>query len=135
MKPELSSLLKVVMGVLVYSLLLLPASACVRPAEPPTPPGMEQAATVVIIPMSAPARDPITIMGAGFIPGEIIEVIMEVGGVPMDLGRRPMVKEANEQGAFLATGFIPRMAEPGVYTITVRGDKGTIAVFPLEVTE
>lgn len=135
MKPELSSRLKAIVGILVCSLLLLPVLACVRPAEPPGPMGMERPAAVVIIPVSGLPRAPITIIGAGFVPGEIIEVIMVVDDVPMDLGRRPMVKEANEQGAFRATGFIPRVAEPGVYTITAIGDKGTIAVFPLEVAE
>lgn len=135
MKPELSSRLRIIVGVLVCSLLLLPALACVRPAEPPGPPGVERVATLVITPMSDLPGDPITIIGAGFMPAEKIEVIMVVGGVPMDLGREPMVKEANELGAFRATGFIPLVAEPGVYTITARGDKGTIAVFPLEVTK
>jgi len=74
-------------------------------------------------------------MGSGFIPGETIEVIIVVDGVPTELGEKPMVKKANEMGAFMTTSNIPRMASPGVYTIKATGDKGTVAVAPLNVEE
>jgi hypothetical protein len=93
------------------------------------------AATLVITPSSGLPQAKIEILGTGFLPGETIEVIMEVEGVPTDLGGKPMVKKANEQGAFQTASNIPRMATPGVYTVRAEGDKGTLAVAPLAVEE
>lgn len=128
---------------LVCLLLLLPSLACVRPVEPedlPLPPG--GVAGLVIYPMSGVERDFITIYGAGFAPGEIIEVVMVIGGVPNKLARFPFgvrgkfYLQANEYGAFFATGSaIPRGTPPGIYTVTATGDKGSVATFPVKVLE
>jgi len=80
-------------------------------------------------------RPAIAIRGSGFIPGEKIEVIMVIDEVPTELGEKPMIKEANELGGFKTTSAIPPQAKPGVYTVKATGDKGTIAVAPLEVEE
>ena len=93
------------------------------------------AASLLITPISGPPAIPITIRGSGFAPGEKIEVIIVIDGVPMELGEKPMIKEANETGAFKTTSGIPRVAKPGVYTVRATGDKGTTAVAPLEVEE
>ena len=93
------------------------------------------AASLVINPSSGLPQAKIAILGSGFIPGEGVEIIMVVDGVPTDLGGEPMVKKANEQGAFHFTSNIPRLAQPGVYPITAEGDQGTIAVAPLAVEE
>lgn len=91
------------------------------------------AASLVVSPSSGQPQAKIAILGSGFIPGETIEVLMEVEGVPTELGEQPMIKKANEQGAFQTASNIPRMAQPGVYTIKAMGDKGTVAVAPLAV--
>ena len=124
--PKLAGYLRGTGVALVCLLVLLPLVACAGPAGPP-----ETTASLVITPMSGPPKTFITIYGAGFVPGEKIEVIVVMDGVPFDLGRKPMVKEANEVGAFVSTGSgIPLEAKPGMYTITAKGDKGSVAVFP-----
>lgn len=92
-------------------------------------------ASLVVTPVSGQPKTPITIRGSGFVPGEKIEVIMVVDGVPTDLGEKPMIKEANDLGGFKTSSAIPPQAKPGVYTVKASGDKGTMAVAPLEVEE
>jgi len=129
--PKLAGYLRGTGVALVCLLVLLPLVACAGPAGPPG-----TTASLVITPMSGPPKTFITIYGAGFVPGEKIEVIVVMDGVPFDLGRKPMVKEANEVGAFVSTGSgIPLEAKPGMYTVTAKGDKGSVAVFPLQVVE
>jgi hypothetical protein len=92
-------------------------------------------ASLVVTPVSGQPQTAITIRGSGFVPGEKIEVIMVVDGVPTDLGEKPMIKEANDLGGFKTSSAIPPQAKPGVYTVKASGDKGTMAVAPLEVEE
>jgi len=124
-----SRILKIVFACVLLSIFLL-ACAAIQQAPRGTP-----AANLVVTPSSGLPKDRITILGSGFIPGEVIEVIMVVDGVPTDLGGKPMVKKANDMGAFLTASNIPWLAAPGVYTIKAEGDKGTVAVAPLEVKE
>jgi len=93
------------------------------------------AANLVITPNSGLPKSIIHILGSGFIPKEKIEVIMVVDGLPTELGEEPMIKEANEVGAFKAKSGIPLDTKPGVYTVKAIGDKGTTAVAPLNVEE
>ncbi len=119
---------------IVFACLLLSMSLLACATSPEGPRGVP-AANLVVTPSSGLPQDKITILGSGFIPGEVIEVIMVVDGVPTELGEKPMVKKANEMGAFLTVSNVPRMAAPGVYAIKAEGDKGTVAVAPLEVKE
>lgn len=112
-------------------LLAMLGLACATLQERPAT--SASAASLVITPISGLAASATTIRGSGFIPGEKIEVIMVVDGIPTELGEEPMIKEANEVGAFKAKSGIPIMAKPGVYTVKAIGDKGTVAVAPLEV--
>jgi hypothetical protein len=105
--------------------------ACAGPGEKAM--AAKAAASLVVTPNSGQVQTPIAIRGSGFVPGEKIEVLVEIDGVPTELGEKPMVKEANEAGAFKTLSAIPRTAAPGVYTIKAVGDKGTQAVAPLEV--
>ena len=91
------------------------------------------AATLVVTPVTGLPGAVIAIRGSGFIPGEKIEVVMVIDGVPTELGEAPIVKEANEMGAFKTKSGIPIMAAPGIYSVKATGDKGTMAVAPLEV--
>jgi hypothetical protein len=118
--------------IFVCVLLSLMPLACATMQEKPE---AGPAASLVVTPNSGLPGDKITILGSGFIPGETIEVIIVVDGVPTELGDKPMVKKANEMGAFKTSSNIPRLATPGVYTIKATGDKGTIAVAPLDVAE
>jgi len=115
------------------ALLFMGAMACAGLQGKPGAAG--PAASLVITPISGLAASVITIRGSGFIPGEKIEVIMVVEGIPVELGEEPIVKEANELGAFKAKSGIPLNAKPGIYSVKALGDKGTMAVAPLEVEE
>lgn len=114
----------------VFVLLSMMALACASMQERSE---ARSVASLVVTPNSALPKSKITILGSGFIPGEIIEVIMVVDGVPTDLGGKPMVKKANDLGAFKTISNIPGIAKPGLYTLKAMGDKGTVAVAPLEV--
>ena len=91
------------------------------------------AANLVVTPNSGLAQSKIAIRGSGFMPGEKIEVVMVIEGVTTELGEEPVVKEANEAGAFRTLSFIPMTAQPGLYTVKAVGDRGTVALAPLEV--
>ena len=122
--------LKLVRIVFASMVLFIGAMACATLQERPAP---SAAASLVITPVSGQAASAITILGSGFNPGEKIEIIMVVDGISVELGEEPMIKEANETGAFKAKSGIPRNAKPGVYSVKATGDKGTVAVAPLEV--
>jgi hypothetical protein len=111
--------------------LVIGAMACTTLQERPATSG--SAGNLVITPISGLAASAITIRGSGFTPGEKIEIIMVVDGVATELGEEPMIKEANEAGAFKAKSGIPLNAKSGVYSVKATGDKGTVAVAPLEV--
>jgi len=118
-------------GIIFACFLLLMALACAGLQERPGTSG--PAASLVITPISGKPETVIIIRGSGFIPGEKIEVILVVDGVPTELGEEPMIKQANEVGAFRAKSGIPLTAKPGVYSVKAIGDQGTMAVAPLEV--
>lgn len=125
---NLAGYLKEAVIILASGFLLLGTSSCASmPAKPVS------AASLAITPISGKPGSVIIIRGSGFIPGEKIEVIMVIDGIPTELGEEPMIKEANEVGAFRAKSGIPLMAKPGVYSVKAMGDKGTMAVAPLEV--
>lgn len=118
-------------GMLFMGIMILMNSfSCATMMGKQTPPP-----NLVINPISGPPETSISIYGSGFIPGEKVEIIMVVDGVPVELGSEPMIKEVNEMGAFKAKSNIPRNAKPGVYSIKATGDKGTISAAPLEVTK
>lgn len=119
--------------IIIACLLLLMAPACAGLQERPATSG--PAANLVITPISGKPESVIIIRGSGFVPGEKIEVLLVVDGIPTELGEEPMIKEANEVGAFKAKSGIPLNAKPGVYSVKAIGDKGTVAVTPLEVEE
>ena len=128
-----SRLLRFAAIISVYLLLVAGALSCAGLQEKP---GASSLATsLVITPVSGLPGVVITIRGSGFIPEEKIEVIIVIDGVPTELGEQPMVKQANEVGAFKTISGIPIMTKPGVYTVKAIGDKGTLAVAPLEVEE
>ncbi len=129
----MQSFTKVIVSSLVICALLL--GACAAPA--PAPSEEVTAPSVVMIPSEGKAKAKITIAGAGFVPGETIEVTVVVGGVQHMLGLRGIEGfiKANESGAFSCGSRIYIKAEPGVYTLTAEGDKGSVATTPLIVVE
>ena len=149
--PNLASCLKG-MGIVLACCLLLSALACAGPAGAPGQPGLPglqgppgpsgppgPPVSLVITPISGVAKTPITITGAGFQPGEEIDIVLEAaGGFRFGLGTAEVEKiVANEFGGFSIKSNIPAVlkATPGVYTVKAEGSDGSQAVFPLEVVE
>ena len=123
----LKAYLKVTVIVLSFCLFLLGCLAATDSGK--------KAASLVITPSSGAPSSAIEFIGSGFKPGEGIEIIMVVDGVPTDLGRKPMIKKADESGAFKFKGNIPRNAAPGLNKVEAVGDKGTVAEATLEVVK
>ena len=119
-------------------MVILPLSFIACQAAPIIEVPSEAAAVggIVVTPVSGTPSAPITIAGAGFVPGERVDLLLEMGGVESLLGQRNRgFIVANEYGAFTAISTIPALAEVGVYAIKARGDMGTTAVSPLDVVE
>jgi len=129
--------LRIVSIGLVCCLLLTTVLGCAEVAEPPGKP--ELSASLVISPMSGKAKAPMTITGAGFQPGERIDIVLEAAhGYRIGLGTQEVEGiVANEFGGFSVVSNIPAplSGAPGVYTVKAVGDKGSAAVFPLEIVE
>ena len=127
----LSSRLGTRKSILAFFFLVAGMLSCAGLQEKPG--ASAPAATLVVTPVTGLPGAVTTIRGSGFIPGEKIEVVMVIDGVPTELGEAPIVKEANEMGAFKTISGIPITANPGMYSVKATGDKGTMAVAPLEV--
>lgn len=91
--------------------------------------------TVVIDPPKGPKSSGITISGAGFQPGEDIDVVLILGpGQRIGLGTVKLdIITADDKGAFSVESAIPMNAQPGVYDIEVEGNKGSAVKVQLEV--
>ena len=151
----------VIIGI-ALALLALPVAACQgapgpagQPGEPGLPgnpgqPGLPgptpelPLATITVTPAQGAAKAAITILGAGFKPGEEVLVELQVNGTPIAMGYRETVDGeakrahiASEAGTFRVVSFIPRNSAvpPGIYAITATGDMGSEAITALEVTE
>ncbi len=143
-KSVVVMLLLAVVGLLVACGPVGPAGPTGRagPTGPAGPPGKEavlSTATLAITPVSAIATTPIKISGAGFQPGEKVEAWMMLGGVRCGLGGYGQPGDTktavNQDGTFVISSQIPNsnVCLPGVYAVNVAGDKGSVAVYPLEV--
>ena len=111
----------------VFTVLCLFSLVCLISAPP------ADAASLTIKPNSGKVKAKLEFIGAGFKSGEGIEILMVLDDVPTDLGRKPMIKKADDSGAFTFKGNIPRTAPPGKHTIEAVGDQGTVAEATLEV--
>ena len=120
---------------LIACLTVLPLLACVGPQRPHE----SQGATIVVTPVSGVAKTPIKVIGAGFVPGETVEVSLSSENLTTVLGGRggaPGGKvTVNEVGAFFISSSVPRAVKPSVYTIEANGDKGSVATAPLVIEE
>lgn len=107
---------------LTFCAMLLPAEA------------QQRAAALTIEPASGKAASAIKIKGAGFLPAEEVDIIMQVGDVYHGLGtEKTDVVVANNNGAFDVASGIPVRTPPGKYKIEATGNKGSMATFDLEV--
>ncbi|MDI7261700.1 MAG: IPT/TIG domain-containing protein [Thermodesulfobacteriota bacterium] len=117
--------------VIIFSFL----AACAKPA--PTPPPKPPVAISITPPSGKPGTS-ITITGTNFVPGEEVKANVIMRGVPLILGNGGVERHiANEKGEIKIVSKIPLkdVAEPGMYTITATGDKGSAGKCLLEVVK
>ena len=115
---------------LICCIFMIAALACVPKAA------KERPATLVISPASAKEKTPIIIRGSQFLPGEEVEVIMQVGDVYHSIGTaKADVIVADKSGAFEVSSGIPIKTPPGTYKIEATGNKGSLGVFNITVVK
>lgn len=75
------------------------------------------------------------INGTGFVPGEVIELVLEMEDVPIIVGKKGKVIKAKGDGTFAATTNYPHkfVAVPGSWDLIANGDKGTSASCKVEI--
>ncbi|MDO8568645.1 MAG: hypothetical protein Q7R57_08015 [Dehalococcoidales bacterium] len=131
---------------LVSLILVITAvvSACASPTTTPSPAKSTEtniAPAMTVSPMSGASGTKIAIYGSGFVKGEKVRVMLNIGGASFAMGTQETggFATANDYGAFIVKpdGGIPAAAvlKPGVYTLEALGDKGSRASAPLEVIE
>jgi len=110
-------------------------SASTRPSEEGAL--QQKFPSVVVIPCSGKPEARISVLGAGFVPGEEVQIEVNMSGVSLFLGSREAAHVANEMGAIKIDSFIPGklVAKGGLYTVRAIGNKGSFATHPLEVIE
>jgi len=115
---------------LICCVFMIAGLACVPKAP------KERPATLVISPASAKEKTPIIIRGSQFLPGEEVEVIMQVGDVYHSIGTaKADVIVADKSGAFEVSSGIPIKTPPGTYKIEATGNKGSLGVFNITVVK
>jgi hypothetical protein len=130
-----------VKGILLVLVLLVPfvvgcagTSESTRPSEAGA---LQKSPSVVVIPSSGKPAAKIAVLGAGFVPGEEVQIEVDMSGVTLFLGSKEAAHVANEMGAIKIDSFIPGalVAKGGLYTVKAVGNKGSFATYPLEVIE
>jgi hypothetical protein len=69
------------------------------------------------------------INGTGFIPGEVIELVLEMEDVPIIVGEKGKLIQVKEDGTFAAKTNYPHklIAVPGSWDLVASGTKGSSA--------
>ncbi|MCK4793773.1 MAG: hypothetical protein KAV87_59140 [Desulfobacteraceae bacterium] len=75
------------------------------------------------------------INGTGFIPGEVIELVLEMEDIPIIVGRKGKVVKVKEDGTFTAKTNYPNklVAIPGSWDLVAKGNKGSTAICKVEI--
>jgi len=75
------------------------------------------------------------VTGSGFIPGEVIELVLNMEDVPIIVGKKGVAIQAGQDGTFAAKTNYPHkyVAIPGLWDLVATGDKGTEAVCKVEI--
>jgi len=91
-------------------------------------------AAISIIGNGVPGKT-LKINGTGFIPGEVIELVLEMEDIPIIVGKKGKVIKVKEDGTFTATTNYPNklVAIPGSWDLTAKGDKGSSASCKVEI--
>ena len=128
---------------LVLVMGLLFSSCCVGcgvKESPEVAKGEANVVTLCVVPIAGVPKEPITIYGSGFAPGEVIRLELKTEGFTWNLAAKGAMgsHQANEWGAFVFKNTFPRhqgSLAPGVYTLVAYGDKGSIATSPYMILE
>ena len=149
-------------GLLLCLITLSLASACAGPAGPTGSAGPAGArgpagaaapspqAVVIVTPVAVEQGKTFNVAGSGFEPEGL--VVLTLAGAPLDLGYLGVkttagdefhfvYAETNQSGAFATAvkhkNIVKALAtlEPGVYTVRAEDGKGTVATYPLALTE
>jgi hypothetical protein len=75
------------------------------------------------------------IKGEGFVPGETIELVLDMDSVPIIVGKKGKAIKADKSGAFLAQTNYPHklVAVAGAWDLIATGDKGSRAACKVEI--
>jgi len=75
------------------------------------------------------------INGTGFIPGEVIELILEMEDVPIIVGKLGKIIEVKQDGTFATSSEYPHklVAIPGSWDLVATGSKGSSARCKVEI--
>lgn len=75
------------------------------------------------------------INGNGFIPGEVIELVLEMEDIPIIVGKKGKVVKVKEDGTFTAKTNYPNklVAIPGSWDLVAKGNKGSTAICKVEI--
>jgi hypothetical protein len=75
------------------------------------------------------------ITGSHFIPGEVIQLVLEMDAVPIIVGKKGKTIEVKENGTFTAETNYPHklVAVPGAWDLFATGDKGSNASCKVEI--
>jgi hypothetical protein len=115
---------RVLLSVLLLLVLLISAAMV----------GAQHTPSLLLKPTSGKAAAALAITGSHFVPGEEIDIIMQVGDVFHGLGTaRADVVVADPKGNFSVTTGIPFETPPGNYKIEATGNKGSTAVANIQV--
>jgi hypothetical protein len=93
-----------------------------------TGPGAGSKAAISVVGDGTPGSD-MKINGSGFIPGETIELTLEMEDVPIIVGKKGKVVTVKEDGTFAAATNYPHkfVAVPGSWDLIANGSKGSSA--------
>lgn len=118
----------VVLCVSVFAILAFISCATTETSKKPT------GAAISIVGSGVPGKA-LKINGTGFIPGEVIELVLEMEDVPIIVGKKGKTIKVKKDGTFAAQTNYPNklVAIPGLWNLTATGTKGTNALCKVKI--
>ena len=112
----------------VFAILAFISCATTETSKKPT------GAAISIVGNGAPGSA-LKINGSNFIPGEIIELVLEMEDVPIIVGKKGKTIKVKKDGTFTAQTNYPNklIAIAGAWNLIATGTKGTNAVCKIEI--
>jgi hypothetical protein len=128
MKRRPNTIVGILIGLILTAALGI--TGCTGTAMQSEKPG----ATIAVSGSGIPGK-PMDVAGSGFLPGEIIELVLNMESVPIIVGRKGKTIQAGKDGTFAAKTNYPHkyVAIPGSWDLMATGDKGTEAVCKVQI--